>query len=1034
MNTHLPGLRSLLTLLCLGGFLSLSAQLSVSIDLTNPSCDGFTDGQATALATGGDGDYRYRWSDGRAGQTIQGLDVGTLSVTVTDGDGATGTTSVTVATPDALEATFAQGGTQCAPEESATVSVTGGTAPYSYAWDNGQTGATADDLGFGVACVEVTDANGCEKIFCLDLERPLTVTIDVTDPLCPGGCDAVAIARVSGGTRPVTYQWDNGATTAINDMLLPGTYCVTVTDANGCTATECATIDDPNEFLFDLDITQPNCGAADGSVTLSTNGGSGSLSFALDGVSGTTFTGLGEGTYTATVTDGRGCMGDTTFTLAGGNLVVDIDANSPPCGVGNTGSATANVTGGTAPFMYDWSNGTNGQTTSNLAPGMYSVTVTDAAGCTGTATTTITAGSNLTVTATSTDETCEDANDGSASAMVSGGDAPYTFSWSTGATDPVIDNLAPGTYTVTVTDNNGCTGTTTVTVGEASPLTCSVTTIEEISAPGANDGILSAQFFGGVAPYTVSWNTGATTQTIDNLGPGTYTATVTDGNGCTTTCSATLEEPVVLLGKIGDFVFRDLDRDGQQDLGEPGVNGVRVSLVLPDGTVTPFVTTGADGMYMFSDLTPGDYKVMFEIKQGDDVFTRANIGDDATDSDAVTMGSNTVAMSQVVSINGDTVLTVDAGVFDACIPVAPGTIEATETMVCGVGADPGIINSIEPATSTGAIRYLWMTNTTNDPNFNAWEPAPGVNNQASYDPGPIRQDMFFARCAFGVNCSIPVETNVVLITVGDEARAEISGPEMVCTGDSYTFTAVNPGSSTARISWDFGPNATPQTSNQATVNVTWNTFGIRTVRLQVTNNGCETFAEQRVGISNCVMPPPFVLRTAAASNGHVAISWDMIEEVMPGTYEIQRSLNGGLSYASIGEIDVDVSQNGSSYAFVDETAKRGYNTYRVCRVLNVGDTYFSLPAEEAVLAADDDLVVYPNPVSESVTVERFGFVDQARTVELIDQSGRVVSRITLPAQETRVSLDVTSAPLGQLMIRVVSADGRLNKTSTILKQ
>ena len=1028
----LPG--ALTAFLALCSALALHAQINVQVSISNPSCAGFTDGAATATASGGSGSYSYAWTNGRGGQTISGIGAGVIAVTVTDDQGNSGTASATLTDPAPLEGTFTQSGGQCSLTDGATIAVTGGTAPYAYSWDNGSTGASASGLGFGVSCVTVTDANGCEQIFCAHIEEPLSVVADATDVLCPGGCDAVIIARVAGGTRPYTYLWDDGFTGAINDMLLPGTYCVTVTDANGCTAQDCGTIGEPDAFAFDFAISQPSCGAANGSVTATVTGGTGAYSFSWStGATSNALTGVGPGDLTLTVTDANGCTGDTTITvLASTDLTVAIDATSPACGVGATGTATANVTGGTAPFTYAWSSGSTAATAANLAPGNYTVTVTDANGCTGTASTTISAGSSLTVSASSTDVLCAGDANGSASVNVSGGQAPYTYLWTTGATDATIDGLAAGAYSVTVTDANGCAGTANVSVGSPDALTCSVTTLQEISLEGAADGILSAQFSGGVSPYTVAWSTGQATQTIDDLGPGTYTATVTDGNGCTTTCSATLVEPVTVLGKIGDFVFRDLNRNGQQDVGEPGVRGIRVSLILPDGTESAFQTTGADGMYCFGDLLPGDYQVKFEIKLGDDAFTLSNVGPDGTDSDAIESSKPQIGFSPTVTIgSGDTILTVDAGVFDACVPVDPGTIVATDEMVCGIGADPGPIVSSVPASSTGAIRYLWMFNDENDPNFTNWTPAPGVNNQASYDPGPLTGDTYFARCAFGVDCSGPVESNVVLITAGNDANAIIDGPTSVCVGERYTFRAINAGAG-VQIEWDFGPNATPQTARGSSVSVTWGLFGQRNVQLSVVGNGCSTSATQRVTVSNCLVPDPFP--TFASANGAtVDVTWEMTDDTEPGHYLVERSNDGGATYFEVGRVDVTPGNATQRYAFADAAPKRGYNTYRVCRVLLPGDTYFSQPSSASLVADVVDLVAFPNPAVDRVVLERFEGIGQRRVVELVDQTGRVVATGVFPAGESRTEVSVEGAAAGEVHVRL-RGDRDLIGSTTILKQ
>ncbi len=1014
---------------------SVLAQLNVSISVSNPTCAGFTNGTATATVSGGSGNYTYAWSNGQAGQTTFGISSGPISVTVTDDLGRTGTRSATVQAPPPLVGTFTQGGPTCAMTDAATISVSGGAAPYTYAWrNNPSTSASASNLGFGTSCVDVTDANGCDATFCITPQQPLMVELETIDPLCAGGCDAVVIAIVSGGVQPVTYQWDNGHNGAVNDMLIAGTYCVTVTDAAGCSVNKCATVGQPANFNISFNTTDPDCGGSNGSISATATGGTAPYTYSYNtGATTASLNNLSEGTYTLTVTDANGCSTQESVSLTGSNLIVSVIPNSPPCGAGPNGSATANVSGGTAPFTYSWSTGTTSATAGNLLPGSYTVTVTDANGCTGTASTTINAGSVLSVTATSTNQLCTGSNDGSASANVSGGSAPYTYSWSNGASDATIDQLAPGNYTVMVSDANGCTGSAAVSITAAVSLTCSVTVVNEISIAGADDGQLTAQFTGGVAPYQVSWSTGAATQTLSNLGPGTYSATVTDANGCTTTCSATLVQPVTILGKIGDFVFRDLNRDGQQDPGEPGVRGIRVELIYPDGSRSPTFTTGADGLYCFGDLLPGDYQVEFEIKLGDDVFTLANVGNDATDSDAIPGSKPQIGTTGIITISsGDTILTVDAGVFDACIPVNPGMIMATDNTVCGVGAIPGPITSTVPATSTGAIRYLWMVNTTNDPNFANWSPAPGVNNQASYQPGPISERLFFARCAFGLNCSVPVETNVVSITPGNTARAIIDGPTSVCAGDAYTFNAVNPGGG-ASFMWDFGPSATPGTSTRRNVSVTWSVFGQRNVTLQVNAGGCETFATQRVTISNCLAPRAFPVNTKVTVNNTVELDWAMAEDLDPGIYRVERSFDGGVSYDEIGTVAIKESRSRQTYDFTDAAPKKGYNVYRVCRILEAGDTYFSEPASASFLQEKVELFAYPNPVVDNVTIERFEYVDETRTVEVVDQSGRVLRTITFPAGERIINVGLEEAPLGQLHVRMNSPEGVVGSLS-ILKQ
>ena len=170
-------------------------------------------------------------------------------------------------------------------------------------------------------------------------------------------------------------------------------------------------------------------------------------------------TGLPAGVYNVVVTGADGCTATTQITINGPTAIsINIDANNAGCN-GGLGSATANVSGGTPGYSYLWSDGQVTQTASGLVAGTYTVTITDANGCTEIATTTISAGGNIGVVISAQDVSCHEGNDGAASVSVQGGNAPINFVWSTGDNGPVITGLVAGTYTVTATDASGCTAT-----------------------------------------------------------------------------------------------------------------------------------------------------------------------------------------------------------------------------------------------------------------------------------------------------------------------------------------------------------------------------------------------------------------------------------------------------------------------------------------------------------------------------------------------------------------------------------------------
>ena len=212
-------------------------------------------------------------------------------------------------------------------------------------------------------------------------------------------------------------------------------------------------------------------GGNDGSLELTVSGGVAPFTFNWTGGIGNTGnpTGLSTGSYNVTITDANGC---STSTGANVNQPQELSLSITPTNIGcnmTTGSATANVGGGTFPYSYAWSNGQTTQTATNLAAGTYEVIVTDANGCVISLTTTVDEITGLTVNIGSSNVSCHGGNDGGATANVSGGQAPFTYAWSNGQSSETITNLEPGNYSVTVMDFNGCSGESSITITE--PLT-----------------------------------------------------------------------------------------------------------------------------------------------------------------------------------------------------------------------------------------------------------------------------------------------------------------------------------------------------------------------------------------------------------------------------------------------------------------------------------------------------------------------------------------------------------------------------------
>jgi gliding motility-associated-like protein len=448
------------------------------VSSTDVSCNGSADGTATVNVSGGTTPYTYAWNDGssQTTSTATGLAANNYTVTVTDANGCTTTASVTIDEAAALSAsTNVVANVLCYGESTGVASVTpvGGTSPYSYIWETGSTDSIASGLTAGSYDVRVIDANGCETTSSVTITEPGTAvsavinTADVTQPSCEGNIDGEATVTASGGTSPYTYRWSDGQTDATATGLTAGYYEVTVTDDNGCSATTSVLLNDPTGITATITaVTHNDCyNGTSGSATVTADGGSGSYTYSWsDGQTTATAINLAEGTYTVTVDDGSCTAQAFVEITAPDSLFAEIISSTDvSCNGGADGTATVNVSGGTTPYTYAWNDGSS-QTTAtatDLSAGTYQVTVTDANGCTTTASISIDEPENpLEISsATPTNPTCYDAADGSVEITVNGGTTPYSFVWNNGQASQNATGLTEGNYSVTVTDSLGCTVT-----------------------------------------------------------------------------------------------------------------------------------------------------------------------------------------------------------------------------------------------------------------------------------------------------------------------------------------------------------------------------------------------------------------------------------------------------------------------------------------------------------------------------------------------------------------------------------------------
>ncbi|MFH1319184.1 MAG: PKD domain-containing protein [Bacteroidota bacterium] len=603
----------------------------LTVSSTSAGCS-TSNGTSSANVSGGTGPYTYSWDDpsNQTTATASGLFAGIYTVTVTDNNGCFDTDSVTVTNTNAPILNTSSTSPACYGDNngSATVTVTSGTPPYTYQWDDpaSQTTTTATGLTAWTYNITVTDDNACTASAGVTIGEPGTIVISITwtDPSCSGECNGSATLTASGGTPPYSYLWDDPLfqTTSTATGLCAGNYNLTVTDNNGCSTAASVTINDPAGIILTITTTDASCGIADGSATVSGTGGMWPYTYLWDDPANQTTetaTGIAAGGYSVIVTDANNCTETANATVndAGGANVMISDSTDVSCYGGNDGSATLTASGGTPPYSYLWDD-TMSQitiTATGLSAGTYNVLVTDLNGCSSSENVTINEPAALNAAITSSnDNSCYGECYGDATVSVSGGTTPYTFLWD----DPqvqttiTVTGLCAGTYVVTITDANGCTVSKSVTITEPPAILLNTTTIDATCSNPNGSATVTAT--GGTAPYTYQWDDPASqiTDVATGLYAGTYTVIVTDASNCSSFTSATVNGPLapVIASAGSDVDTTYLDLGGGVAFFSNSTGGTSYFWDFGDGTTT----TMEDPQYAYT--IEGDYSVVLFVTNG----------------------------------------------------------------------------------------------------------------------------------------------------------------------------------------------------------------------------------------------------------------------------------------------------------------------------------------------------------------------------------------------------------------------------------
>jgi gliding motility-associated-like protein len=840
-------------------------QITNSFTTQQVTCFGLSDGWASVTAAGGVGsNYTYQWSlntGSQTGQFANNLSGGTYAVTTRDMENCSVVNTVFVLAPvlvfvDTMYSTPAI----CHYSNEGTVGTagSGGSGILTYNWDNGQTGTNLTNLTRGQYTVTIADVNGCVGIDSVIVDSPDSIEIAfTTTPLfCGNDGTGTASAAVIGGISQYDYAWNTTPTNTTNSLtsLQAGIYTLTVTDDVNCIQVDSVEVFEPDPLLATTTYVEPLCfGDGNGSARIFATGGNGGNTFSWVTTpiqTDTTAINLTAGTYNYTVIDSNNCTfnGSVTVTeppfLVSSSFGVNITCRDAADGI-----VTVTTTGGTYPYNYNWSSSTqNDSVISSLDTGWHYVTITDFFGCTTLDSVYLTQPDYITTSITSTNLSCFESSDGTATITASGGVGNYTYLWSNNnQTGTTATGLDAGWNSVTVTDGNGCQAADSVLLTEPTEIALlGLSTLTLCYAD--NSGTASIVASGGTAPYFYSWATTPvqTSSTATNLFAGTYSVTVTDAQNCSRVDSVQVDEPNEL---VINFVKTDMS-----------------CFELENGTIDANPSGGTPN-YTYNWSNSQGSKNVFNLDKG--TYTVSVTDANGCESiDSTTILEPTLLTSTTLSYpsscfngsDGSAVVNANGGTPDIngrynylWNATFPQTTDSAVSLVGGQSYTV-IITDNNGCTDTSKVtinqpsQIIWTTDSTETSCYNSLDGTASVtglggvggfsyywdisaNGQVGTTADSLGKGNYFVTIQDGNGCQ--QKTNIV-VTGPEPIEINAISASIVCKGDSTgdLFSNVAGGSGIYTYQWD------ANTNNQTASNAVDLKAG--TYLLTVTDdNGCE---------------------------------------------------------------------------------------------------------------------------------------------------------------------------------------------------
>ena len=1021
------------------GCISITEPTPVGVTVFGQSqiCGNAPDGFAAVTPNGGTPPYTYLWSNGGVTPQINNLAAGIFTVTVTDINGCTASGSYEVGFWDEgiwlMDTVYQEITCFGANNGWAHVSVMSGIGPFTYIWSNGGNTADITNLGPGTYTVTVTDVTtGCTNIAVASLNEPAALVCSPSSIPANCGLNGTATISATGGTLPYSILWSNGQTTP--SIAVPaGTYTATVTDANGCTCSSSVTVGSNSSSLtVNVVATAPAGCTIGGSATATVTGGTGNYAYTWDnGQTTASATNLSAGAHQVTVVDiTTGCQGVGNVTIAPAPALVPSVVPVSPATCLTGGSATASATGGVPPYTFKWDNNQTSATATNLLAGQHSVTVTDASGCTAVATVTITQSQGPDVSVVVNNQaTC--LTGGTATAIATGGTAPYTYQWSTsagGQTTASASNLPAGTHNVTVTDAAGCAvvGMVTITVPNAPTAVISSSTP---SACGNNTGSATVSVAGGTPNYTYLWNDPASsnTATVSNLAAGVYTVTITDAAGCTATTSVTIgasQSPNVVIVASSNA-----------NCSTPGSATASVS-----GGTQPYQYLWSNGEITATavNLPAGTYTV---------TVTDAN---NCTGTASVTIGStnNGIKIGDWVwydnDQNGFQHPTLETGVPNIEVMlIKPGPDGA-------FGTPDDQVVATDTTNNAGFYSFecvvpgTYILAFSNKPAGYQWTKKDWVNNDCKDSDVKTNGKTDPFTIVAGQPDDLCFDAGIHTICENITNAGSICCNQTICEGEAPAplVETVAPEGGSGQIEylwmqfiqigqappqWVAIPGATG--SSYAPGPLFETSKFMRCARRE----GCPFLESNIVTITVLPAGSPgcdnFNLNFNVQQTGQtgVLINWTTLPEATEYSYTVQHSTDMQTWTNATTMMGKQDAVNPNAYTFMHETPAIGRNFYRIRRLSSTGQQAFSeIRAIEIQFSPSNGVLISPNPVVSSLRIMNAIQYDADVTIQITATNGAVLHTITIPAGKMHLEdLPVENLPSGMYLAKIRFGNGEL---------